>query len=89
MNELLHGLPVSIDTIILSMVVAVVGWLLKEVATGLIKALIDTMAEVRSFRNDIQDMKALLSLFPKMQQDLNEYYKRLKATEDKLSNHQQ
>ncbi len=80
--ELIKELKVSGDSVIVSIVLALVFFALKGLIKSLIKVLLDTIVEVRSFRNDITEMKVYMAMFPKFQTDLNEYYKRLKKLED-------
>jgi phosphopentomutase len=79
----------SLSTILISSVsvgaIGLVGWALKETAKTLISTLIKTMARVEMLDGKIADILKQTGAFPKMQQDLNEYYKRLKEIEDKLS----
>ena len=91
MTELLKVVDISPDTLMVSLVIAAVGWLLKnglvllkEAVGSLIKTLIETMAEVSSFRNDLKDIKEIMGQVPKLQADMNEYYRRLKAFEEQL-----
>ncbi len=85
MNEfitLFRELHITGDSFIVSLSIAIGVWIIKGTAKLLIKTLLDTIVEVRSFREVIAEMKPMIVLFPKMQTDLNEYYKRLKKVED-------
>lgn len=91
MNEILHSLGVSTDTVFISIVIAAVGWLLKQgikllidAVSKLIETLINTMAEVKSFRSELTDIKTIMGQVPKLQTDMNEFYKRLKNFEEQL-----
>lgn len=75
----------SLSTLVISGVVALCAWGLKETGRTLITTLIKTIAKVEMLDAKLVDVLKLTGHFPKMQSDLNEYYSRLKKLEEKLT----
>lgn len=82
---------VSINTFIISVVVALVGyglkaalWALGEVGKNLISTLITTMGKVEALEADLTKLIAAVGDVQKIRSDLNEFYSRLKKLETTL-----
>lgn len=78
----------SLNTLIISGVVALVGWGLKGVAWALIEAikqlvstLVTTIAKVEILDAKMGELTHAVGDIQKMRTDINEYYKRLRALE--------
>ncbi len=81
----------SLSTLIISTVVALVGWGLKGVGAllmdaikNLITKLIETIAKVELLDAKLSDVIKTVGDVEKMRDDINAYYKRLKELEIKM-----
>ena len=81
---------ISLNTLIISLVVALVGWALKGAlwATGeackkLIETLLTTMAKVEVLDAKLLDLIKTVGDVQKIRTDLNSFYTRLKELEDR------
>ena len=75
---------IGLSTILIGFLIAAVGWGLKETAKSLILTLVKTIAKVEMLDAKLLEIVKAMAMFPKMQQDLNEYYARLKKIESEL-----
>ena len=75
-------MPISLDTIIVSVVIGGVGWALKIATQELIKTLLQTMATVEVFRQKIDGFSIAIAEIEKMKKDLNQYYSELKKIKE-------
>ena len=75
-------MPISLDTIIVSVVIGGVGWALKIAIQELIKTLLQTMATVEVFRQKIDGFSIAIAEIEKMKKDLNQYYSELKKIKE-------
>ena len=82
---------VSASTLIISAVIAGVGWVLKGAAKllvnageALVKKLVETISKVETLDSKINQVVQTIGNVEKTRTDLNEYYKRLKALESEV-----
>lgn len=79
----------SLSTLVISsvstIVIALVGWGLKESIKTLISTLLKTMAQVSVLDAKLVEVIKAQNEFPKMKQDLNAYFERLKKIESDLN----
>lgn len=87
---------ISLSTILITVAIAVGGWLLREtgkaivkVITKLIETLLQTMADVKTLDSKLKDLINAVGDVQKIRNDLNQYYKRLKTLEDEFENQKQ
>ena len=81
----------SLNTVIISGVVAIVGWLLKgamwalgEICKQLILKLVETISKVEAFDKDLKKVVEAVGAVQKIRTDLNGFYDRLKELEGKF-----
>lgn len=81
---------VSLNTLIVSLVVAIAGWALKgamwalgEACKNLVQHLVKTLVKVESLDNKVGELIQAVGDIQKIRTDLNGFYERLKKLEDK------
>lgn len=78
----------SLNTLVISIVVAVTGWLLKGVAwliiegmKSLVQHLVDTQAQLLTFKSQLEQILGAMASFEKMKADLNGLFGRVRDLE--------
>jgi hypothetical protein len=85
------NLDLSLNTIIISIVVGIVCWILKESIKNLISVLIKTLARVEQLDSRLNEVLSLINDIPKIKLDINNSFSRIKKIETFIEsiNHEQ
>jgi hypothetical protein len=75
----------SLNTLVLSIVIGLVGWGLKETAKALITVLIENLARMKLLEEKMNEVLKTVSDIQELEFKLNGFVLRLEAIEDKVS----
>lgn len=73
---------ISLNTLVVSSVIALCTWALKGGVTALVKALWQNMAKMALLEAKIDTVVKIVDDVPKIQKDVNEAFRRLRDIED-------
>ena len=79
---------VSVSTMLISAVIALVGWGLKKTATALVVKIVELIIKLTLVDGKMAEITSAVAEVPRIKADVNEYYRRLKKLEHDFANHE-